>query len=975
MAIPVTPAATYRLQLNKDFGFDAARGLVPYLHALGITHSYVSPYLKARPGSLHGYDIVDHGSLNPEIGDRDSHAAWVAELAAHDMGHILDLVPNHMGVGGHDNGWWLDVLEHGEASVYAEYFDIDWQSFVPTLHGRLLLPVLGDHYGAILESGDLQLRYAPEEGSFSVWYHEHRFPLDPVSYAVVLDTIVAALGGTRTDDAQLPALQSLSGAFRSLPARDARDSHQQQIRLEESARLKRELKALASDWPALQEQIDATVQTVSGKPGDPASFDYLHGLLEAQCYRLAFWRVATDEINYRRFFDINDLAGLRMEQSGVFADTHRLVMELVGSGQLQGLRIDHPDGLRDPRGYLYRLRAALRDVGASEEFYLVVEKILMPHEHLPESWPVDGTTGYEFSALVNGVFVDPAGEQPLTRLYVRFTGKPRDYEVLLYGRKKLIIRSVLSSELTVLAAQLSRIAQRNRHTRDYTLNGLREALSELAASFPVYRSYVDAEGVSEQDLRFQDWALIHAERRSRNVDSSLFAFLRDMLQLRGLAEQDEELRRMALNFVMRFQQYTAPVMAKGMEDTTFYIDNRLISLNDVGGDPSHFGASVPAFHYANQERQRRWPRAMLTTSTHDSKRGEDVRARLNVLSELPDLWRRHVARWSRINASRKQLVAGLRAPSRNDEYLVYQTLLGVWPLGEVAQAGMESLCDRVIAYMIKAVREAKLHSAWLNPDMEYEAGVENFVRALLRNAPANAFLADFLPFQKQIARIGVYNSLAQTLLKLTAPGVPDIYQGCELFEFRLVDPDNRQPVDYDRRRRLLKELEPLLAGSGEQAEAVRRLLDTPADSRVKLYLIARLLRLRRAWPGLFTDSDYVAVETEGAGAAQLCAFARTAPDGSSSVIVAPCRFGALTGEGARMPLGHEVWDDTAIIMPEASSGLAASVPEGEWHELFTGRRFQAGSGRDGRSRLALAQLLDSLPVAMLLHGIDLRSLA
>ena len=964
MTTPCTPTATYRLQLNRDFGFTDARDLVAYLHALGISHCYASPYLKARPGSLHGYDIVDHSALNPEIGDRAAHTDWVAELAARDMGHILDLVPNHMAVGGADNTWWLDVLEHGEASVYAGYFDIDWWPVQAGVRGQLILPVLGGHYGTVLENGELDARYDSKEGSFSIWYGEHRFPLDPVSYPVILEPVAAALGGEREQDARLAALQQLIGAFRSLPERHTRDPHERRTRIEAAAHLKRELADFTRSWRELAGSIDTAVQALRGAPGKADSFDRLHALLEAQAYRLAYWRVATDEINYRRFFDVNELAGLRMEQPAVFADTHRLVLDLIAASALQGLRIDHPDGLRDPLGYLHRLRVAIESAGGPDDFYLVVEKILRPHEHLPENWPVDGTTGYEFGALVNGLFVDPAGERALTRLYSRYAGLYRDFDALLYERKKLIIRAVLSSELTVLAGQLSRIAQADRHTRDYTLNGLRDALIELVACLPVYRSYVDAHGLSEQDRRYLDWALIHAERHSRSVDPSLFAFLRELLQLSGRVASDPGLRAAALDFAARLQQYTAPVMAKGMEDTCFYIDNRLTSLNEVGGDPGRFGVSLAAFHRANQERQRRWPRAMLTTSTHDSKRSEDMRARLNVLSELPDLWRRRVGRWSRLNARRKRLVDGVRAPSRNDEYLLYQTLLGVWPLGPVGEGegGIEGLCDRVTAYMLKAVREAKVHSAWLNPDLEYEAGVEGFVQALLRPSTVNAFLADFLPFQQQVARIGVYNSLAQTLLKLTVPGVPDIYQGCELFEFRLVDPDNRAPVDYASRRALLDSLLPVLTAGRDVSAEVRALLEVPGDGRAKLYLISRVLRLRRARAALFGAGVYHPLEAEGAGAERVCTFSRCTEDGACTVVIAPYRFGALTAAGTRMPLGPEVWGDTAVVMPEAPTG-----PSPGWLEVFTRRHFTAKRGADGRARLALGALLDSFPVALLLR--------
>lgn len=964
MSLSATPAATYRLQLNRNFGFAEARALVPYLHALGISHCYVSPYLKARPGSLHGYDIIDHDRLNPEIGPRADFRAWVAALAAHGMGHILDLVPNHMGVGGADNRWWLDVLEHGEASPYAGYFDIDWWPVQQAVAGRLMLPVLGKHYGAVLEDGELEPRYDPATGSFSVWYHEHRFPLDPRSYLVVLEPVANALAERAGADPRLATLEGLIDGLRGLPGRTALEPERRRGRSEAAAGLKGELAGLAATWPELAAEIEAALNRLRGTAGDPASFDGLHALLETQAYRLAFWRVATDEINYRRFFDINELAGLRMEREEVFADTHRLVLELIADGALQGLRIDHPDGLRDPRGYLQRLRAAVRAAGGTDEFYLVIEKILMPHEYLPEDWPVDGTTGYEFGALVNGLFVDPQGERPLDRIYARYAGWHRDFDALLHERKKLIIRTVLSSELTVLSAQLSRIAQRDRHTRDYTLNGLRAALTEFVACFPAYRSYITGDGLSEQDRRFLDWALVLAERHSRTLDPSLFAFLRELIELRERVAGDAGLRSAVLDFVARLQQYTAPVMAKGMEDTCFYIANRLLSLNEVGGHPGRFGVSVAAFHHANQERLRRWPRAMLTTSTHDSKRSEDLRARLNLLSEWPDLWRRHVGRWSRINARKKRLVDGVRVPARNDEYLLYQTLLGVWPLGPVGAEEIAAIRERVTAYMLKAVREAKVHSAWLNPDEDYEAGVRDFVHDLLRPTPSNAFLADFLPFQRRLARIGVYNSLAQTLLKLSVPGVPDIYQGCELFGFHLVDPDNRSPVDYVARQALLKNLEPLLGAEHEVSAPVRAMLDTLEDGRTKLYLTVQLLRLRRRLPALFAKGTYVPLDLEGAGAGQACSFARCQEPGGCVVVVVPRRFGALSAAGTRLPLGTEVWADTAVLLPPAGA-----VPDGSplWRELFTARRFAAAPGSDGRPRLALADLLDSFPVAVLVR--------
>jgi (1->4)-alpha-D-glucan 1-alpha-D-glucosylmutase len=945
------PRATYRLQLQRDFPFARAVACVPYLARLGISHAYCSPYLKARPGSPHGYDIVDHNALNPEIGSRADLEAFAAALRRHGMGQILDMVPNHMGVGGADNAWWLDVLEHGEASAYADYFDIDWRPVREELRGKVLLPVLGDHYGAVLERGELVLGFDAAQGAFHVHYHEHRFPLDPASYPRVLAG-PPVVSSTELDD--------LLNACAALPPRTEREPEARVLRRREAAACQQRLAGLCARAPSLRAHIEAAVAGFNGTPGAPASFDALHALLERQAYRLAYWQVAADEINYRRFFDINDLAGLRMERPEVFHATHGLVLALASRGFLQGLRIDHPDGLYDPAAYLRRLQEALAGAvpAATPPFYVVVEKILAPYEHLPESWPVAGTTGYDFASSLDHLLLHPDGERSLERIYARFLGQRLDFDETLYERKRLVIGGQLSGELTVLANLLNGIAQADRHTRDYTLNGLRGALAEVVACFPVYRTYVTAEGATEEDRRYVDWAVAQAVKRSTTADPGIFAFLRACMLLEEAPRLPPAVRAERVRFALRLQQYTAPVMAKALEDTTFYIYHRLVSLNEVGGAPQRFALSVAGFHIACQERRCHWPHALLATSTHDTKRSEDVRARLHVLSELTGEWRTHLGRWARLNRGRKRQVDERPAPSRNDEYLLYQTLLGIWPLEMPAGEVPAQLRERIAAYMRKAVREAKVHSSWMHPHPEYEEAVAGFVERLLARPGNNAFLADFVPFARRVARLGLYNSLAQVLLKLAAPGVPDLYQGCELWAFQLVDPDNRRPVDYARRDALLAQLEASLGPEARagQGPAVRALLDTLDDGRAKLLLTWRALGLRARHAQLFRDGDYRPLEARGAHAGHLCAFARHA--GAVTVITVVTRFPArLCGSDESVPpLGAATWDDTCIELPE-------DLP-GQYRSALTGEPCVA-ERRDGLPVLPLAVLLAHFPVALL----------
>lgn len=938
------PDASYRLQLGRDCTFADAAELVPYLAELGVSHVYCSPYLKARHGSAHGYDITDHNAFHPQIGSEVTFRKFVDALRSHGMGHMLDLVSNHMGVGSDDNAWWLDVLESGPAAAHAHYFDIDWKPVLARLRGRVLLPVLGDHYGAVLERGDICLRFAPERGVLHIRYGPHYCPLDPVTYPDILGRAALRLGeGTARS-----ALQDMSAAFRTLPLRDEYEPTLLARRQRDVPILRQRLAELCASQASVQEALEAEAAAVNGVPGDRASFDALHELLEAQAFRLAHWRVAADEINYRRFFDINDLASLRMEEEQVFADVHRLVSRLIVAGDLQGLRIDHVDGLYEPGDYARRLRRFFSG-------YLVVEKILASGEQLPEEWPVHGTTGYEFANLVGRLLVDPTGENPLTRLYYRIARMQPDFDEVLHASKRLVIRSQLSGELTMLANMADAIAQSDRHTRDFTLNGLRYALAEIAAWFPVYRTYVGREGASRQDRHYVGWAVARAVGRAPAEDAAVYRFLGELLLLEAASlDRDTALRERARRFVQRFQQYTGPVMAKALEDTALYRYNVLVSLNEVGGDPRRFSVSPPAFHRANRQRLERLPHCMLAGSTHDSKRSEDVRARLAVLSEMPDTWRRRVFRWRRLTRRFRRELNGSVVPSRNDEYLFYQTLLGVWPSFPPGRQELAELTERMVAYMLKAVREAKVDTSWINPKPDYEDGIEHFVRSVLRPARRNAFLADFRSFHQGVARFGALNGLSQTLLRLTAPGVPDIYQGNELWRFDLVDPDNRRPVDFVCRRRLLEELQRLWAAP-DALQRIAMLAEDPCDDRVKLLLTWRTLNWRRRHAALYREGGYHPLEADGPAAEHVCAFARAREGEWAATLALRWPLRLLGDEQGPLP-SSERWGDTWVDLTGQANG-------GFCRDVLTGARIPLYK-REGRLVAAAAELFRILPVAL-----------
>lgn len=962
------PLSTYRLQLNRDFTFAQATAIVPYLSELGVSHCYMSPYLKARTGSTHGYDIIDHNALNPEIGNREDLENFIAALRERRMGQILDIVPNHMGVLGSDNGWWLDVLENGPGSVYAGHFDIDWEPLNSEMRGQVLLPVLGDHYGNVLNNGELQLRFDEARGEFSIHYLAHRFPVDPREYPRILahqlEKIVTRLGA---GDARALEFQSLLSAFEHLPPRTENSPGKLDERNRDKEFHKRHLAALCRNSSDIARFLRENVAEFNGKPGDPASFDLLHQLIKAQAFRLAYWRVASDEINYRRFFDINELAALRMENETVFEATHRLIFELVAAGKVDGLRVDHPDGLYDPGQYFRRLQerfAAMPHSGlecapgaaGGHSLYLVIEKILAEFERLP-AWQVHGTTGYRFLNVVNGLFVDTRAESRLENIYARFIDQRIDFGDLIYRSKRVIMRASLAGELTVLASLLSHIAQASRTTCDFTLNNLRDALLETVACFPVYRTYITPDGASSEDRRYINWAVALAKGKSRAADITIFDFVRDVLTTDIAEGRPPGYRNMVVAFAMKFQQFTAPVMAKGIEDTSFYIYNRLVSLNDVGGDPRTFGFTLAAFHGASQDRAIHWPNTMVTTSTHDSKRSEDVRTRIDVLSEMPAVWKLSLARWSRMNRSKKRALDGQDAPSRNDEYLLYQVLLGTWPLETPDAAALQTYSERIERYMLKVVREAKVYSSWINPNAEYEKALTNFVRALLGSLERNPFLADFMPLARRIARYGMLNSLSQVAVKLMSPGVPDIYQGNELWDFSLVDPDNRRPVDYGRRQQLLAELKESFAVSKERiADRARSLLDTMEDGRSKLYLTWQALQLRQRRPELFQQGDYLPLMAEGERAEHVVAFARRRAN-AAAVVVAPRLIATLEGDADRLPVRPEAWGNTAIPLSWAG-------PRAEIHGVLDGR-VHTPRTTEGGPCLSVGALVANFPVALL----------
>ncbi|HYE14444.1 MAG TPA: malto-oligosyltrehalose synthase [Pyrinomonadaceae bacterium] len=949
------PVSTYRLQFNHLFTFEQAAALVGYFDELGVTDLYSSPVLKARPGSPHGYDVVDHARLNPEVGTEDEFASLARALRERGMGLLMDVVPNHMCIAGGENRWWLDLLENGPSSPFARFFDVDWNPPNPSMKNRVLLPILGEQFGRVLERQEARLSY--RDGAFYLSYYETTLPVAARTSTAVLGLALDDLKSRLEDSHEdVLELESIMTSLSHLPPRTESDPARLRERRREKEVAKRRLSSLVKGSNEVRAAVHAAVERANGRKGRPESFDLLEELIQNQAYRLSFWRVASDEINYRRFFDINELAAVRVEERPVFTAVHDVTLRLVRQGLITGLRVDHVDGLHDPFKYLNDLQREACSVkteegegGGEPACYVVVEKILGHDEQLGRDWPVHGTTGYDFMNLLNGLYVDAANGQALRELYGEFTGAHTKFGDLLYECKRLILKAAMSSELYVLSRRLGRIAAQHRYSRDFTLNSLHHALGEVIACFPVYRSYIRrAQNYVGPDDRLNINAAVRAaKRRNPAQDPSVFDFIGSVLLLedpRGLAPQQRAERR---DFVMRFQQLTSPVTAKGLEDTAFYRFYPLSSLNEVGGEPAIIGTPRDRFHERNGDRQETWPHTLSATSTHDTKRGEETRSRINVLSEIPEEWNRAIHRWRELNRDRKSLIEGAEAPDSNEEYLLYQTLVGTWPLGEISEEAHEEYVGRIQEYMHKALKEAKLHTSWINTNEPYERAVREFVAGVLGRGEGNRFLADFVEFQRLTSRAGMLNSLSQTLLKIASPGVPDFFQGTELWQFTLVDPDNRRPVDYERRRVLLASL----GGREGDAEAlVAELTRRPEDGRVKLYVTTRALRFRRERAALFQRGEYVPLPARGRRERNVVAFARKYETGEALAVASRFFTQLGVGESGPLRLGAEAWGDTAL---ETEGG-------GRFRDVFTGREFEAVG-----DALAVAQVLSPLPVALL----------
>ena len=936
------PTATYRLQFNKNFTFRQAREIVAYLHHLGISDAYASPYFQAGAESLHGYDITDHNKLNAAIGSREDYDAWVAELHAHGMGQIVDFVPNHMGINDPQNTWWQDVLENGPSSLYAPYFDIDWRPLKTDLHDKVLLPILGDQYGRVLERGELQVRF--DGGSFSLTYFDHVFPIAPGTYRYILELALENLAEFRDEDFYAE-FQSIRTALEYLPRRTETNPGRIKERAREKEIIKKRLERRCAEAPQVQRAIEKAVETINGHVGDPRSFDRLDELLNAQSYRLAFWRVAAEEINYRRFFDVNDLAAIRVELPEVFDAAHKLLFELVASDAVSGLRIDHPDGLYRPLEYFEKLQSrcakALRVPLPKDgrAIYLIVEKILTGDEQLPQNWPVHGTTGYDFANQVAGVLVDHNAEGAITKIFKRFISHSLHFGHLVYAKKPLVMRISLANEVNVLGNMVDRLSEQNRWFRDYTLEALARAVRETIACFPVYRTYLEpGKPVSEEDRAVIERAVAAAKRRNPAIEESVFNFLLDLLLFRFPENLDEEQRAAHAQFVLKFQQFTGPITAKGLEDTVFYIYNRLAALNEVGGEPQLFGLSVETFHQRNLRRERDWPASLLATSTHDSKRSEDVRARMLAISEIPQLWGRSLQKWRTTNRRFKKQIDEAEAPDAGEEYLLYQTLLGTWPVdldgAPVSSVGQEFV-TRIQRYMAKALKEAKLNTSWIQPNENWDDAMREFVARILEPGPRNKFLPIFLPVAAEIARLGAINSLAQTAIKLTTPGVPDIYQGTEIWDDSLVDPDNRRPIDYARRREMLAQIEKVSANE---------LMQCWPNGRIKMRLTQRLLHLRRENPELFREGNYESLNFGGAFADCAIGFARRHGDRAIIVIVP-----RLSSQVGFPPVGDR-WQDTHVLLSSQLTGL---------RDVFCDRELRVKN-----SQLRLTEAMSQLPFAV-----------
>jgi (1->4)-alpha-D-glucan 1-alpha-D-glucosylmutase len=913
---PAIPTATYRLQLTANFDFDAAAAVVPYLKALGITHLYASPFMKARKGSTHGYDVVDHTKINPELGGDAGFERLSKALKQHDLGLILDFVPNHVGVHFADNPWWLDVLEWGPASPHAVSFDIDWELLPYRARGGVLLPIVGASYGEALEKGEIELRYDAGEGSFSAWYFEHRLPIAPERYSETLRSIVRQAGAE--DDAAGKRILELASRYRGLRHPNRR----------EAPAFKAALRDISGSADIIARGLDA----YKAGPDRAEQTLALHHLMERQHYRLGHWRLASSDINYRRFFDVNSLAGLRVEDAGTFDAVHRLVRKLIEEGKLQGLRLDHIDGLRDPAQYFQRLRRLIRNAqgNAARPFYIVIEKILGEHEALHAFSGVHGTTGYEWLNVITQVLVDGNGLDPLDEIWRQVSNTSPRLEPVLKEAKRRVLETLLTSEFTVLSRLLARIAVGHYSTRDYSADSLRQALELYVLHFPVYRTYLASAGPTEHDRALISETIENARADWFAADEGIFDFLQDTLTMDlakpgGPTHSGPRVRR----FALKVQQFTGPLMAKSLEDTAFYRYHRLLALNEVGGDPSAKALSVDAFHKAMEVHAREWPHGMTATATHDTKRGEDARTRLLALAEIPGEWAAAVARWKVLNAPHLVIEADMRCPSAAFEYMLYQALLGSWPSSQRDEAFLE----RMQAYALKAAREGKQETSWLNPNEAYEAGLQTFLKRILDPAIAAEFLGSMETLARRVALLGALNSLSQITLKATMPGVPDFYQGTEFWDLSLVDPDNRRPVDFAARASVLATVQPPDWGS---------LAQHWPDGHIKLAWTRHLLMLRTELADVFTHGDYRPLEVSGPHRDHVIAFARRR--GRDAAIVAVAKSFAAFSQGGRAWPRAEGFDGALSLKDYAVRG---------------------SEGFAGKKDVALSALFQHLPVAVL----------
>ncbi len=916
------PRATYRLQLHSDFTFTDAEKIVDYLAHLGISDIYASPILKARKNSTHGYDIVDPTQINPQLGGKAAFDDLIRKAQAQGLGWLQDIVPNHMAFDS-DNRLLMDILENGNRSRYYPFFDIQWNHPYVHLRGKLLAPFLGDLYGRCLDRNEIQLNF--DEDGFNIRYYEWKFPLKVESYAKVLASNLTWLEGKiQREDKDYIQFLEISNHFKSLSGTLDMNDYYNQLAL-----MKAQLWKLYFSNAIIKGYLDSLVLDFNGTPGDPHSLNKLDELLSEQIYKLSFWKVGNEELNYRRFFTINGLLSVRVEIQEVFEYTHNFIFQLVKSGQITGLRVDHVDGLYDPVAYLNKLRQRGGDI------YITVEKILDISEQLPASMPVQGTTGYDFMNVVNSVFVDKANEKIFDRMYLSFTGQQMSYRHFVSDKKKLFMGQQMAGDIDNLAHLLKQIINGDRYGKDMTMYALRRAIVEIMAQFPVYRAYMGEGDLNEKDKIHIKEAIALAGNRNPVLINEL-NFISKILLLDFPPDIDPHKRQAYHVFTKKFQQFSGALMAKGAEDTTFYIYNRFISLNEVGGDPSVFGLTQGDFHEWMMGRQARWPGTMNATSTHDTKRGEDVRARLNVLSEIPKQWQTQVINWSRLNKHKKKFINGLRAPDKNDEYFIYQTMLGAYPFDPQEQG---PFIQRIKEYIVKAIREAKVHTSWLKQNEEYEDACIHFIEELFNSDTTHKFLNVFLPFQRKIAADGILNSLSQVLLKLTCPGLPDIYQGTDLWDLSLVDPDNRRPVDYQSRIGMLKDMQ-----SQKSAEFLKMLIENKEDGRIKLFLVFKVLEVRKRFEELFQKGEYIPLEVPGGFNKYTIAFARKL-DSVWSVTAVPRFFRQMKEE-------KKTLKDMVLTLP-------ADAPQ-EWTNVFTGDKLTS------QGNIHLAGLWNKFPVAFLL---------